>query len=123
MLMWLYRIQHPDHFGGAWYNEDGSSNRIVDTLTDKRLSEMPMEPDHSRYHVNGVQWQCAGWSLDHLKMWFTEADAEELLARGFKLAKFKCSSYFKQEFQINFDRNTITEIKYYNSYKEMHDDE
>jgi len=114
----LYRIEHPENFGGAWYNEDGSDNRIVDELTNSTLSELPMGRDE-RYHADGKKWQCAAWSVDHLKYWFTEDDAQELILKGFKLCKFISTQFIFEEQQVLFTKLGVISLEYFDSYEAL----
>lgn len=113
--MILYRIQHKDNAGSMWYNPDGSPNRIVDTLSDKRLASLPMEYDE-RYRKDGRIWQCAANSLDNLAYWFSPQDRVDLKNKGFVLAVFNAEEYEVEEHQTIFTRNSITEIKIYDNY-------
>lgn len=108
--MELYRIQNKDNFGGLWYDIDGTSNRLVDQLTDKRLAQLPMEPDYGRYHANGKRWQCAAWDIEHLNHWFSLQDFIELRHMGCIAMKFQASEYIVEENQVLFTLESITDV-------------
>jgi hypothetical protein len=109
--MILYRIQHKDTASSMWYNPDGSPNRLVDQLTDKKLAALPMEYD-DRYHSDGRIWQCACDSLVSLDQWFSIQDRQELFDMGFVLTKFNAEEYVKEENQVLFTRRSITDLEY-----------
>jgi hypothetical protein len=108
--MILFRIEHGNTGGSMWYNPDGTPNRIVDSLTDKRLAGLPMDFD-PRYRRDGKIWQCAAWDIEHLKHWFSPQDMADLIKRGFVINKFNAEEYVREENQVIFTKESITVLE------------
>ena len=108
--MKLYRVGRKIDNGGMWYNPDGTENRVVDKLTNKRLAELPMGYD-PMYRQDGKVWQCAAWDIEHLYHWFNLQDMLELIDMGYEAVEFDCEEYIIDENQVRFTMTSITNLR------------
>lgn len=99
--MLLYRVGRVDNEVGLWYNLDGTYNGTIETLTDKRLAQLPMGYD-PMYRDHGKVWQCAAWDFNHLKFWFRLQDMLDLLPKGYRVFEFEAI-----DFIIDEDKNQV----------------
>lgn len=104
--MKIYRIENPETNSGMWYNECGEFEPFIETLTDGKCADLPMDW-HERYGRDGVRWFSGCNNLEDLKGWFSHQDAKELIDAGYSLFVFECDEYSVEETQTLFTREGV----------------
>lgn len=99
--MKLYRLEHSASKDGMW-TVKVDDKLIVDHLTDKRLSEMPM-PHHDRYRFENKVWRCAVGDMQSLHQWFSEQDIQEMMDLDFRLVTFDSEEFIIEPHQVLFN--------------------
>lgn len=104
----IYRIEHPEHMNGMWYDKFGNPTKTIDTLCPYgQAKDFPMPINLDLHRFDKKVWNSAGKSIENMNMWFDPRDAVNLYQNGFKLFEFEVNEFQELEHEILFTRAGI----------------
>lgn len=105
----MYRIQNRDTTDGMWRTTFNGQPAVL-YLSDKRLANLPMPEDKSKYNKDGKEWKCAVDNIEKLYDWFSKEDILELIKMNFFVMKFETDDYIDDGNQILFNCNSMKNV-------------
>ena len=99
----IFRIERTATGDGMWYDNDGSYNPFINTLSEGLSKDLPMDYDQ-RYGEDGLRWYSGCQSLEGIDQWFSNRDIVELIQGGFRLVRYDADRFHVEPTQVIFTK-------------------
>lgn len=104
--IWVYRLESLDPKNGLWYNADGEFVHGISKVAGCKTAYLPMGYD-TRYHSKERNWVSGCLKVEDLAHWFSESDAKQLWALGFRFWMFQAVEYEIYDHEVAFNKETV----------------
>lgn len=105
---WIYRLEATVPDKGLWYNSKGEFVLNLKEVPGCETQFLDMSYDE-RYKQGGHNWFSACSKKEDLSHWYSEADAQYLLANDFVFTKYLAVDYVEYEKETVFRKETSLE--------------